>query len=89
MRTFDRLKVGVRLTEAGKSFLDEARRLLSDLNVGVDRTRLAQARSGRLRWILRNRYARWGGNCPLSAPLPRRLAGRATRALPEHLHFSR
>jgi DNA-binding transcriptional LysR family regulator len=28
---FERLKRGVRLTEAGKSFLEEARRLLSDL----------------------------------------------------------
>jgi len=47
---FDRLKWGVRLTEAGKSFLDEARRLLSDLERGVDRTRLvAQGKIGRLR----------------------------------------
>ena len=30
---FERLKRGVRLTEAGRSFLEEARRLLSDLNV--------------------------------------------------------
>ena len=47
---FERLKWGVRLTEAGKSFLEEARRLLSDLGRGVDRTRLvAQGKVGRLR----------------------------------------
>jgi DNA-binding transcriptional LysR family regulator len=47
---FDRLKRGVRLTEAGKSFLEEARRLLSDLERGIDRTRLiAQGKVGRLR----------------------------------------
>ena len=46
---FDRLKRGVRLTEAGKSFLEEARRLLSDLDRGIDRTRLvAQGKVGRL-----------------------------------------
>ena len=47
---FERLKRGVRLTEAGKSFLEEARRLLSDLERGVDRTRLvAQGKVGLLR----------------------------------------
>src|SRR5262245_25306774 len=47
---FERLKRGVRLTEAGKSFLEEARRLLADLGRSVDRTRLvAQGRVGRLR----------------------------------------
>jgi DNA-binding transcriptional LysR family regulator len=47
---FERLKRGVRLTEAGKSFLEEARRLLSDLGYGIDRTRLvAQGQVGRLR----------------------------------------
>ena len=47
---FERLKWGVRLTEAGKSFLEEARRVLSDLGRGVDRTRLvAQGKVGRLR----------------------------------------
>ena len=71
---FERLKRGVRLTEAGKSFLGEARRLLSDLGHGVDRTRLvAQGKVGRLRVgfsdtatysgelpsILRNFRARW------------------------------
>jgi len=68
------LKRGVRLTEAGKSFLEEARRLLTDLGRSVDRTRLiAQGRVGRLRVgfsdtatysgelpsILRNFRARW------------------------------
>jgi len=71
---FERLKRGVRLTEAGKSFLEEARRLLTDLGRSVDRTRLiAQGRVGRLRVgfsdtatysgelpsILRNFRARW------------------------------
>jgi DNA-binding transcriptional LysR family regulator len=47
---FERLKRGVRLTEAGRSFLEEARRLLSDLESGVERTRLvAQGKVGRLR----------------------------------------
>ncbi len=47
---FQRLKRGVRLTEAGKSFLEEARRLLADLGRSVDRTRLvAQGKVGRLR----------------------------------------
>ena len=47
---FERLKRGVRLTEAGKSFLEEARRLLSDLERTVDRTKLiAQGKVGRLR----------------------------------------
>ena len=47
---FERLKRGVRLTEAGKSFLEEARRVLADLGHGVDRTRLvAQGKVGRLR----------------------------------------
>jgi len=47
---FERLKRGVRLTEAGKSFLEEARRLLADLGRSVDRTRLvAQGKVGRLR----------------------------------------
>jgi DNA-binding transcriptional LysR family regulator len=46
---FERLKRGVRLTEAGKSFLEEARRLLSDLERGIERTRLvAQGKVGRL-----------------------------------------
>jgi DNA-binding transcriptional LysR family regulator len=47
---FERLKRGVRLTEAGRSFLDEARRLLSDLERAVEQTRLvAQGKVGRLR----------------------------------------
>ena len=47
---FERLKRGVRLTEAGKSFLEEARRVLSELGHSVDRTRLvAQGKVGRLR----------------------------------------
>ena len=47
---FERLKRGVRLTEAGKSFLEEARRLLGDVGRSVDRTRLvAQGKVGRLR----------------------------------------
>jgi DNA-binding transcriptional LysR family regulator len=47
---FERLKRGVRLTAAGKAFLEEARRLLADLERGVDRTRLvAQGKVGRLR----------------------------------------
>src|SRR5215471_5340256 len=47
---FARLKRGVRLTEAGKVFLAEARRLLADLDQSVDRTRLvAQGQVGRLR----------------------------------------
>src|SRR5215813_8694084 len=47
---FERLTRGVRLTEAGKSFLEEARRLLADLGRSVDRTRLvAQGKVGRLR----------------------------------------
>lgn len=47
---FERLKRGVRLTEAGRSFLQEARQLLSQLERGIDRTRLvAQGKVGRLR----------------------------------------
>lgn len=47
---FERLKRGVRLTAAGKSFLEEASRLLSDLERVVERTRLvAQGKVGRLR----------------------------------------
>jgi DNA-binding transcriptional LysR family regulator len=47
---FERLKRGVRLTEAGKQFLEESRRLLSDLENGLDRTRrVAQGKLGRLR----------------------------------------
>jgi len=47
---FERLKRGVRLTEAGKSFLHEARRLLAELGHSIDRTRLvAQGKVGRLR----------------------------------------
>src|SRR5262249_12733870 len=47
---FERLKRGVRLTEAGKSFLHEAGRLLAELGHSVDRTRLvAQGKVGRLR----------------------------------------
>jgi len=47
---FERLTRGVRLTEAGKSFLEEARRLLADLGRSVDRTRLIdQGKVGRLR----------------------------------------
>jgi DNA-binding transcriptional LysR family regulator len=47
---FERLKRGVRLTEAGKTFLEEARRLLSELERSIDRTRLvAQGKVGRLR----------------------------------------
>jgi DNA-binding transcriptional LysR family regulator len=50
MRPLERLKRGVRLTEAGKSFLEDARRVLSDLGHGVDRTRfVAQGKTGRLR----------------------------------------
>ena len=58
---FERLKWGVRLTEAGKSFLDEARRLLSDLGRGVERTRLvAQGKVGRLR-VAFSEAATYGG----------------------------
>src|SRR5215468_11165221 len=47
---FERLTRGVRLTEAGKSFLEEAKRLLVDLGRSVDRARLiAQGKVGRLR----------------------------------------
>src|SRR5262249_261702 len=47
---FERLKRGVRLTEAGKLFLEEAKRILADLAGSVDRTRLvAQGKVGRLR----------------------------------------
>ena len=47
---FERLKKGVRLTEAGRSFLEEAKQLLSELERGIDRTRLvAQGKVGRLR----------------------------------------
>jgi len=47
---FQRLKRGVRLTEAGRSFLEETRRLLADLGRSVDRTQLiAQGKVGRLR----------------------------------------
>jgi len=47
---FERLKRGVRLTEHGKSFLEDARRLLADLGSSVERTRLiAQGKVGRLR----------------------------------------
>jgi len=47
---FERLKRGVRLTEAGRSFLEDARRLISDLERCVERTRLvAQGKVGRLR----------------------------------------
>jgi DNA-binding transcriptional LysR family regulator len=47
---FERLKRGVRLTEAGRSFLEDARRLLSDLERSVERTRLvAQGKAGHLR----------------------------------------
>lgn len=47
---FERLKRGVRLTEAGRSFLEDARRLLADLERGVDRTRLvAQGKVGLVR----------------------------------------
>jgi DNA-binding transcriptional LysR family regulator len=71
---FERLTRGVRLTEAGKSFLEEARRLPADLGRSVDRTQLvAQGKVGRLRVgfsdtatysgelpsILRNFRARW------------------------------
>jgi DNA-binding transcriptional LysR family regulator len=71
---FERLKKGVRLTDAGRSFLEEARQLLSELERGIDRTRLvAQGKVGRLRVgfadtatysgelpsILRNFRARW------------------------------
>ena len=46
----ERLKRGVRLTEAGKVFLEEARRLLTELDRGVDRTRLVtQGKVGHLR----------------------------------------
>ena len=61
---FERLKWGVRLTEAGKSFLEEARRLLSDLGRGVDRTRLvAQGKVGRLR-VGFSETAAHGGTLP-------------------------
>ena len=47
---FERLKRGVRLTEAGKSFLEETRRLLADLGRSVDQARLvAEGTVGRLR----------------------------------------
>src|SRR5262245_66420138 len=47
---FERLKRGVRLTEAGKLFLEETRRLLADLGRSVDQARLvAQGTVGRLR----------------------------------------
>jgi len=61
---FERLKWGVRLTEAGKSFLEEARRLLSDLRRGVDRTRLvAEGKVGSLR-IGFSETATHGGELP-------------------------
>jgi DNA-binding transcriptional LysR family regulator len=61
---FERLKWGVRLTEAGKSFLEQAKRLLSDLGRGVDRTRLvAQGKVGRLR-VGFSETATHGGELP-------------------------
>jgi len=61
---FERLKWGVRLTEAGKTFLEEARRLLSDLGRGVDRTRLvAQGKVGRVR-VGFSETATHGGELP-------------------------
>src|SRR5258706_5992609 len=61
---FERLKWGVRLTEAGKSFLEEARRLLTDLGRGVDRTRLvAQGKVGRVR-VGFSETATHGGELP-------------------------
>jgi DNA-binding transcriptional LysR family regulator len=71
---FERLKRGVRLTEAGRSFREEAVQLLLQLERGIDRTRLvAQGKVGRLRVgfadtatysgelpsILREFHARW------------------------------
>jgi DNA-binding transcriptional LysR family regulator len=61
---FERLKWGVRLTEAGKSFLEEARQLLADLGRGVDRTRLvAQGKVGRVR-VGFSETATHGGELP-------------------------
>ena len=61
---FERLKWGVRLTEAGKSFLAEAKRLLSDLGRGVDRTRLvAEGKVGCLR-VGFSETATHGGEMP-------------------------
>jgi DNA-binding transcriptional LysR family regulator len=70
----ERLTRGVRLTEAGQAFLEEARRLLADLGHGVERTRLvapgqvgclrvgfadAATSSGALPSILRDFRASW------------------------------
>ena len=61
---FERLPRGVRLTDAGRSFLEEARRLLSGLGRGVDRARLvSQGKVGHLR-VGFSETAMHGGEVP-------------------------
>ena len=63
-KLFDRLSRGVKLSVAGKSFLEDARRILQEVNEATARaTRVAQGRSGTLRiGFIEN--ASWHGVVP-------------------------
>jgi LysR family transcriptional regulator, benzoate and cis,cis-muconate-responsive activator of ben and cat genes len=61
---FERLPRGVRLTEAGEAFLEDAKRLLQNLDDAVGRTRcLASGHAGSLR-VSFTEASSWGGIVP-------------------------
>ena len=68
-KLFDRLSRGVKISSAGRLFLEEARRILQQLNEATERAqRVARGQSGTLR-VGFTENASWRGVVPDSLPL--------------------
>ena len=82
-KLFDRLSRGVKISSAGRLFLDEARRILQQLNEATERAqRVARGQSGTLR-IGFTENASWRGVVPgLAPPVSRALSRRGAAAEP-------
>src|SRR5688572_6662694 len=82
-KLFDRLSRGVKISSAGRLFLEETRRILQQLNEATERAqRVARGQSGTLR-VGFTENASWpGGGTRLAPPLPGALSRRRTAAEP-------